>query len=444
MLCEQLRKAGWRAWIVGGCLRDLLLDREVHDWDIATDARPEHVRGIFRRVVPTGIRHGTVTVMIGSIGYEITTLRGEGSYSDGRHPDSVTFVDDLTEDLERRDFTMNAIAFDPLAAKLFDPFDGCVDLRARCIRAVGDPNRRFREDGLRVMRAARFCATLAFDIEPHTSCAMADALGTLRMVSQERVRDELLKTLGAPVPSRGLEVLRATGAIDVVLPELVPTIGCDQNHYHAFDVWTHTMRCVDACRTDSMLRLALLLHDVGKPEVRAISDKTSDFTFYGHEVISARIADRICERLRLSTDQRRVVVDVVRHHLIPYDSGWSDAAVRRWIRKVGLERAPDLLEVARADTRGKGVDASATLRGLDELEVRVQRLQQQGAAFCVRDLAVGGRDIMQELGLAPGRLVGQVLAHLLELVMDEPQRNERAQLLDAARVWLATHDLPDN
>jgi tRNA nucleotidyltransferase (CCA-adding enzyme) len=435
-LCHSLREAGWRAWIVGGCTRDMLLGREVHDWDLATDARPEDVTRVFRRVIPTGIQHGTVTVMLRGQGYEVTTLRGDGTYSDGRHPDRVTFVNDLEEDLARRDFTVNAIAFDPLDDSLTDPFGGCRDLEARVIRAVGTPQDRFQEDGLRILRAARFAATLGFELDPETTRAMADCSSRLLCVSGERVRDELLKTLGASEPSRGLRIMQTTGAFARVLPELLPMVGCEQNHYHAYDVWEHTLRTVDACRPDPILRLAMLLHDVGKPAVRALSDKTGDYTFYHHEEEGAQMAEGMGERLRLSNEQRQRVVHLVRHHLIPYESSWSESAVRRWVQRVGADHVTDVLEMARADALGKGVEVSGTLEGLEHLRQRVEEQRARGMALSVRDLAVNGRDLIGEVGLAPGPVIGRVLDHLLDLVTEDPAHNERERLLEAARSFV--------
>lgn len=432
-LCRLLNKAGHRAWIVGGCTRDLLLGREVHDWDVATDALPDQVSKVFHRVIPTGIQHGTVTVLLNRVGYEVTTLRGEGTYSDGRHPDSVTFVEDIVEDLARRDFTVNAIAYDPLSDAWTDPFRGRADLEARVIRAVGDPRERFDEDGLRILRAARFVSTLGFDLDPATQRAMAERMPKLACVSFERVRDELLKTLASDQPSRGLRIMQKTGAFDVVLPELTPTVGCEQNRHHAFDVWEHTLQTVDACRADPVIRLAMLLHDVGKPDVRQLSDKTQDYTFYHHEAVGADIAAGIGERLRLSNEQRRRVVHLVRHHLIPYESDWSESAVRRWVRRVGAESVDDVLEMARADARGKGVDVTDTLRGLDELAERVRALQAEGMALSVRDLAVNGRDLMQALGIAPGPVIGEILDDLLEGVTEDPGLNEPDKLLARAK-----------
>jgi len=435
-IASRLQAAGLRAWIVGGCTRDLLLGRPVHDWDLATDARPDQVVELFRRVIPTGIQHGTVTVMLGRSGYEVTTLRGEGAYSDGRHPDSVTFVGDLVEDLARRDFTINAIALDPRTGEVTDPFQGQDDLRARSLRAVGEPERRFSEDGLRLMRAARFSAVLGFEIEPATFAAMSATVQTLEKVSQERVRDELLKTLQAARPSIGLEVMRLSGILRVVLPELLPMHGCAQNRYHAYDVWDHTLAVVDSLRPDPVLRLAALLHDVGKPAVRGVNETTGDYTFYHHEVVGGDMSRGICARLKLSNQQRELVADVVRHHLVVYDDAWSDSAVRRWLNRIGEELVEPVLELATADAHGKGLDASEVLVALDKLRGRVSELRAAGMALSVRDLAVDGRTLMEACELKPGPVVGQTLRHLLDAVIENPSLNERGELIALARRYL--------
>jgi tRNA nucleotidyltransferase (CCA-adding enzyme) len=435
-ISERLRSAGHRSWIVGGCTRDLLLGRPVNDWDLATDASPAQVQQLFRRVVPTGIQHGTVTVMRGPRGYEVTTLRGEGAYSDGRHPDTVRFVDDLAEDLARRDFTVNAIALDPLSGELTDPFGGRSDLALRVLRAVGEPDRRFSEDGLRLMRAARFRAVLQFDIAPDTLQAMAAQARMLEKISAERVRDELLKTLQAPVPSMGLQIMLQAGMLDVVLAELRPMVGCEQNHYHRYDVWTHTLGVVDACQADPVLRLAALLHDVGKPAVRQLSEKTGDYTFYGHEVVGARAAAKICERLRLSNQHAERVVHLIRHHLVVYDESWTDAAVRRWLNRVGAERAGEVLDLAVADAAGKGMDTTEQVARIEQLRARMAKLLEEGLALSVRDLVIDGNDLMKELGLAPGRTIGVLLQRLLEAVLDDPAVNTREALLELAAGWL--------
>lgn len=436
-IVARLRDLGHGSWIVGGCVRDALRGRTPYDWDVATQARPDELLRAFPKAVPTGLQHGTVTVVVDGAHYEVTTLRGESAYSDGRRPDAVRFVDDITADLARRDFTVNAIAVDPATGAVVDPFDGRGDLARRVLRCVGDPRERFAEDGLRVLRAARFCATLEFDLDAATAAAIAPTLDTYRKVSPERVRDEWLKTMKAARPSRAFEVMRATGMLAVTCPEMLEGVGMAQNKWHAFDVWRHGMSCMDACGGDPVLRVAALLHDVGKPRTRAFSDKTKDWTFYDHDKVGAAMAEPICERLRFSTDERRRIVDLVRHHLFHYDN-WTDAAVRRWIRRVGRERIDDLWRLNEADVRGKAesIDA-ADLAPLERMKQHVARVLAAGDALAVRDLAVDGTDLMRELSLAPGKALGRILDDLLERVTEDPTQNQPATLLELARAIVA-------
>lgn len=439
-ICRRLRERGKRGWIVGGCVRDLLRGQPAKDWDVATDARPDEVVASFRKVIPTGIQHGTVTVLVRGVPYEVTTLRGDGTYTDGRRPDRVEFVDDITADLARRDFTMNAIALDPVDGHLIDPFGGRKDLEAKVIRAVGDPNERFAEDGLRVLRAARFAATLEGSIEPETERAMGTARShqTFRCVSAERVRDEWLKAMRARRPSVAFEIMRRTELLAITCPEMIESVGCEQNRWHAFDVWGHAMACLDACKPEPILRVAALMHDIGKPRTRAFSDKTSDYTFYEHERVGAEMAEPILTRLRFSNDERARIVALIRHHLICYDESWTDAAVRRWLRRVTPALAPDLYEIGFADALGKGRDASQDIASIGQLRARVEAMLAAGAALSAKDLAVNGSALMKELGIPPGRLVGEILERLVELVTEEPEANTPERLLEAARALVAS------
>jgi tRNA nucleotidyltransferase (CCA-adding enzyme) len=438
-LCERLRSRGKRAWIVGGCVRDLLIGRTANDWDIATDARPNELLAAFPRAIPTGIEHGTITVVKDGHHYEVTTLRGEGTYSDGRRPDWVQFVDDITADLGRRDFTVNAIALDPLDGKVIDPFDGRGDLARGVLRAVGDPRERFNEDGLRVLRAARFVATLELALDPQTEAAIRPTLDTYRKVAHERVRDEWVKTMKARTPSRAFDVMRRTGILEVTCPELLEGVGMEQNRWHAYDVWRHGLECMDACPGDPILRVAALLHDVGKPRTRAWSDKTQDYTFYDHDQVGAEIAEPIAARLRFSNDERARIVSLVRHHLFHYSDEWTDTAVRRWIRRVGPERVDDLYALNEADVRAKGRDFEPDIEALARLKAHVARMLAEGAALSTRDLKVNGRDLMSALELKPGPIIGQLLDALLEAVTNDPAINERDALLAHAREYLREH-----
>ena len=439
-ICRRLRERGKRGWIVGGCVRDLLRGQPAKDWDVATDARPEEVTAAFRKVIPTGIQHGTVTVLVRGVPYEVTTLRGDGTYSDGRRPDRVEFVDDITADLARRDFTMNAIALDPVDGHLIDPFGGQKDLEAKVIRAVGDPNERFAEDGLRVLRAARFAATLEGSIEPETERAMGSARShqTFRCVSAERVRDEWLKAMRARRPSVAFEIMRRTELLAITCPEMIESVGCEQNRWHAYDVWGHAMACLDACKPEPILRVAALMHDIGKPRTRAFSDKTHDYTFYEHERVGAEMAEPILARLRFSNDERARIVALIRHHLICYDDTWTDGAVRRWLRRVTPALAPDLYEIGFADALGKGREVTEDIASIGRLRARVEALLAAGAALSVKDLAVNGSVLMKELGIPPSKLIGEILERLVELVTEEPEANTPERLLAAARDIVAS------
>lgn len=442
-LCQRLAEAQHHSWLVGGAVRDALLaeldaarsaeSNQRNDWDIATSARPEQVMQLFRRVIPTGLAHGTVTVLLDGDQYEVTTLRGETSYSDGRRPDSVFFVDDITADLARRDFTVNAIAYDALADKLIDPFDGLGDLKRRVLRAVGHASERFGEDGLRVLRAARFAATLELELELETARAIQPSLESYRKVSAERVRDEWLKTMKANRPSRAFEIMREHGLLQITAPELLESVGCEQNRHHAFDVWGHALACLDNCPKDPVLRLSGLFHDIGKPRTRAFSDKTRDYTFYEHERVGAEMSEPILKRLRFSNEERERIVALVRNHLICYDETWSDTAVRRWLRRVTPELADSLYRLAEADVLAKGKDASRDLAQIAALRAHVERVIAEGAALSVKDLAIDGKVLVQALSLKPGPLFGEILRALLDEVVDAPDKNQRDYLIERAK-----------
>lgn len=349
----------------------------------------------------------------------------------------MVFVTDIVQDLARRDFTINAIAYDPIGQTLVDPFDGVADLTRNCLRAIGDAYERFSEDGLRVLRAARFTATLGVEIEEATMAAMMPSLDSYRKVSPERIRDEWVKALKAPAASRAFRIMREQGMLDITAPELGRMHNCAQNRHHRHDVWEHTLATVDCVTNASLpLRLAALFHDVGKPPARATSPKTGDFTFHDHEIEGARLTDEILRRLRFSNDLREMVVALVRHHLVVYTPSWTDAAVRRWINRVTPQLAGTVLALARADVAAKGLDAQSQLDGLAKLEHRVRDAVTSNQAFTLKDLAVTGDQLMQALNIAPGPAVGRLLRDLLEDVLEAPEHNERERLLERARELL--------
>jgi tRNA nucleotidyltransferase (CCA-adding enzyme) len=433
-ICRRLRGKGYEAHLVGGGVRDMLLGRKPADFDVATDARPEEVRELFGATfaIPTGIKHGTVTVLTSSVEHrhvEVTTFRGEGVYLDGRRPSSVTYVKSLRDDLARRDFTMNAVAYDPIDDRLTDLFDGQGDLGRRLIRAVGDPLERFGEDGLRPMRAVRQAAQLGFSIEPATHAAIPRSLEVVRKVSAERIRDELLKLLAAPQPSRGIELMRETGLLGEVIPELLEGVGCTQNRFHKHDVYGHTLAVVDATDGDAIVRLGALLHDVGKPRARQPREGApGEYSFFKHEYVGRDMADAICRRLKLPNADRDRVVGMVAHHMFFYKPEWTDGAVRRFVRDVGGSGALDaLFALRKGDVAGRGFGEDPD-REIGELQLRIADVAAEDAALRVTDLKVNGADVMRVLGLAPGREIGQVLERLLERVIDDASLNERERL----------------
>lgn len=426
-IAEKLLAANKKAYIVGGALRDHFMGRDAeNDFDMATDATPQEVISLFPRVIPTGIRHGTVTVLAGRYSVEITTFRTEKGHSDGRRPDSVEFVADIEEDLSRRDFTMNAMAFDVISGKLHDPFDGRKDIAARRIRSVGDAVLRFGEDGLRPLRAIRFAAQLGFSIDAGTFKAIPAAILTFRQVSRERVRDELQKILRSPAPSRGLRLLEESGLLEEILPELSPSRGCLQKGLHRFDVMDHAFLAVDAARNDLVIRLAALFHDAGKPATR-VAGPDGIPTFYNHEKVSAELAGAAMRRLKFPNETIERVQHLVLNHMFNYTEEWTDAAVRRFIARVGVASIEDLFDLRVAD--GTALEGAVPdPRPIQAFRKRIADLLEQGSAFTIKNLAVGGNDLAA-IGIPKGPAMGRILSELLETVLDDPAQNEKDRLL---------------
>jgi poly(A) polymerase/tRNA nucleotidyltransferase (CCA-adding enzyme) len=420
-------KAGHRAYVVGGVLRDHIMNRpKGNDIDLATTAEPDTIIGLFPRVVPTGIQHGTVTILQGRYSVEITTLRSEGIYSDARRPDTVEFVEDIIKDLSRRDFTMNAMAYEIASGIFYDPFHGREDIKRKLIRTVGEPQDRFQEDGLRILRAIRFAAQLNFVIEEQTFTAISSSLATLKGVSPERIHDELQKILLSDHPSNGLRLLESTGILFLILPELEPSRGCQQKGMHKFDVLDHLFASTDASPPAIVLRLSALFHDAGKPASKSL-DENGIPTFYGHEKISVRLAEKALKRLRFPRDIIERTCHLIDFHMFNYSDTWTDSAVRRIVAKVGLEHMAELLALRASDTAGMSGTAFNPI-SIQDFEQRIAQVLQKDTALSIRDLAINGEDLAS-LGIPRGPVMGEILKYLLETVLDDPSQNKKEQLV---------------
>lgn len=433
---KKLQSAGYEAYIVGGSVRDALRGVTPHDYDMTTSATPEEVEAVFDgcRVVETGIRHGTVTVLLQGDPVEITTYRVDGDYRDHRHPDSVTFTRSLHEDLARRDFTMNAIAYAP-GIGYVDPFGGRADIDAGIIRAVGDPARRFEEDALRILRALRFASALGFTVEADTATAAEEKRDLLTRVSGERVREELMKLLTGKAAAGVLR--RYAGILAVCLPEIARTFGYPQRTpYHLFDVWEHTVRVVAALPEDPVLRLAGLYHDVGKPLART-TDHSGQDHFYGHPAIGAEALDLRMRELKFDRKSRERAVLLVRLHDDRF--GPSDARILRLLSEIGYENFLSLCDLRAADNAAQNTEnpvIAETAKQIRLARARGEALVAAGACFRIADLAVNGRDLTECTGYR-GHELGDALHHLLDAVMDGAVANERGALLN----YLAEHPL---
>lgn len=431
-MMETLEAAGHEAWCVGGCVRDLRLGRTPEDWDVTTNALPEQMLALFGdRAIPTGIQHGTVTVRTSERAVEITTFRRDGDYRDHRRPERVIFTCSLEEDLSRRDFTVNAMAMN-LRGVFRDPCGGAGDLKMGILRCVGEPERRFREDALRMMRGLRFAADLAFSIHPQTAAGIHRCRELLTEIAPERIQTELTRLLTGQQPA---EVLRAyPDVLGVFWPEILPMVGLDQrNRHHCYDVWEHTLHALSASPPDQVVRYTMLLHDIGKPDCMRL-DESGRGHFRGHPVQSARMAEQMLRRLRLDNRTRACIVRLVEWHDRPIAA--TDPAVRRCLRALGEEDLRRLLAVKRADNLAQAPAYQGRQRELDQVEAVLDRLVKENACVSLRQLAVSGRDLLA-LGYA-GPAVGRELNQLLDVVVDGAVPNERASLLD--RAWKDRQD----
>lgn len=435
-ILDLLEAAGHEAYVVGGCVRDVLMGRTPNDWDITTSARPEQTKAVAAdagfKTIDTGIKHGTVTVIVDHEPFEVTTYRADGSYSDGRHPDSIEFLDRIDGDLARRDFTINAMAYNP-SRGLVDRFGGQADFEAGILRAVGNPRERFTEDALRIVRGLRFAAQLGFAIEPGTSDAMHVLRSLLDNIAVERIWVEFRGLLEGPY---AVDVLRAyNDVVFTIIPELEPEFEFDQrNPFHRYDVWEHTLHALEATPTDmeATLRFALLLHDIGKPHCLTIDEEGKGHA-YGHEKVGEPIAAEVCRRLKLSRSERETVTQLVRHHMFSIPD--TPKAMRRFLLKHGPERARDLFAIRRCDKsgigRGQMVDSPMSIAFAKAEKLMDEQLNAE-PVFGVKDLAINGSDLIA-LGMEPGPVIGHVLQVLLNEVVDGDVLNEREALITRAQ-----------
>ena len=426
-ILHTLQEAGYEAYAVGGCIRDSLLGRRPDDWDITTSAKPQETKALFGKTIDTGIQHGTVTVMRHGRGYEVTTYRVDGEYEDGRHPKEVTFTASLKEDLRRRDFTVNAMAYNEEDG-LVDLFGGRQDLEQKIIRCVGEANERFEEDALRIMRAVRFSAQLGFSIEERTKEAIRGHAEKLRQVSAERIQVELTKLVISPNPDF-LRIAWETGITAVVLPEFDRLMEQPQNNpHHCFSVGEHTLHAMQAVRPDKCLRLALLLHDVAKPLCLTTDAEGIDH-FHGHAQKGERMAAQILKRLRYDNHTTELVSRLVKWHDVAIAP--EKKAVRRAASRMGKELFPLILEVKAADLAAQSDYQRAEKREwLERLRGLYEEIEREGDCLTIKDLAVNGRDLIQA-GITPGPQLGLALQQLLEIVLEDPEKNTREYLLSS-------------
>lgn len=421
MIINNLQLHGYEAYAVGGCVRDSILARRPEDWDITTSARPEEVKKLFRRTVDTGIEHGTVTVLIGKDSFEVTTYRVDGDYEDNRHPKTVEFTNRLEEDLRRRDFTINAMAYND-EVRLVDVFGGMRDLNHHLIRCVGDPRERFSEDALRILRAVRFSAQLDFPIEPATAGAVRELAPTLEHISAERIRTELVKLLVSAHPER-IEDAFELGITKIILPEWDDMVGVPQNTpHHKYDVAEHTLCALKNVKRNKILRLTMLFHDMGKPAMRTTDENGRDH-FKGHALVSEEIARRVMHRLKFDNDTIKKVTRLVCYH--DYRVEATPANVRRAMNRISVELFPYYLAVRMADAKAQSsYQRRAKIENIVAMRQLYKEALEQDACITLRQLAVGGKELM-ELGMKPGREIGSMLSELLEYVLDDPARNEK-------------------
>lgn len=424
-----IKEYGADAYAVGGCVRDSIMGREPHDWDICTPVLAPELQTLFEdrgyRVIPTGIQHGTITVVIGGEGYEVTQFRRDGDYSDGRHPDNVEFTSNLIEDLERRDFTINAMAYNPLAG-LIDPFSGMRDIRNRRIMCVGSARERFKEDALRILRAIRFAAQLDFSIASDTSFEILMQYKNLENISIERINSEFVKIVKTKKLSE--ELARYGNVFWLFIPELKDMFRFPQNNpYHCHDVWDHTLAAINNCGSEDLItRLAVLFHDIGKPHC-CQDDEDGIRHFKGHGRVSADMADSIMRRLRFDNDTREKVVELIYYHDATFEVGTK--YIKRWLNKIGEKQFRRLLELRKADVKAQNpIYMEERLVKIVDIENILENILIRRQCFTIGDLAINGNDVIRIMGIKEGKEVGYWLNEILNRVIDGQLKNDRDEL----------------
>jgi len=450
-ISQKFLENGFEIYMVGGAVRDLLINKGKKinfDIDFTTNATPEQVIKLFKSnkvfTVPTGIEHGTVSVVIKDgnkhTNYEITTYRTEGTYEDGRHPKEVEFSNSLLEDLARRDFTINAMAYHPTEKYIVDPFGGFEDIQKKIIRCVGDPLERFSEDGLRPIRACRFAAQLEFQIEKETFEAIPKVLDIIKKVSMERIKDELLKLLkNSNKPSYGLELMRQSGILELFIPELLEGYKVEQNEFHKYDIYFHNLYSCDAVSKEKpLIRFAALMHDIGKARAKkyAIGNGIGN-VFYNHEVIGEKITEKIMKRLKFSNNDIKRVKQLVRLHMFYYTEEWTDGAIRRFLRKFDGDETflKDLFELRKGDRIGSGIK-NKDAEIIEKFKQRIKKVIDEDNTLKVTDLDINGHIIMEYFNLSPSPIIGKMLEYMLDKVLDNPFLNNREDLLKIGKDFL--------
>jgi len=430
---KDIEAAGFTAYLVGGCLRDMIMGRPVHDWDIASSARPDDVKRVFpgARVIETGARHGSLTLIVSGQPLEVTSFRRDGNYLDHRHPAQVQYVRTIEEDLARRDFTVNALAYNPSTGYI-DPFGGRMDINNKVIRCVGDPDARLKEDALRIMRALRFAAVLGFTLEAGLSTSLHGNKGLLRAVSAERLSAELVRLL---VGEHVFGVLMDyADVLGVLIPEIDQTVGFDQkSRFHQYDVWEHTARAVAAAKPDPVIRLALLLHDLGKP-AKFFLDDSGRGHFYGHDILGMEIAQKRLKELRFPNSMIEDVSGAIRYHQIKL----KEENTRKWLSRLGEDMLRLIIEVCRGDMIAHSDEVKEEILGnLHASERKLDELIAEQQCFKLSDLAINGTDLMG-IGIQEGKEIGRVLAYLLQEVVEGSVENTPEDLLNAAEKYPGT------